>query len=74
MDGHIQFPQQQDGFEDRALMVIVVAVSIFGVDNGRFEQPDFIIPHKGLFVDSVHGCKLTDCEKFAFLIHSHLIK
>ncbi len=53
-------------------MVIIAAVSVFGVDDSRLEQSDFIIPHQSLFVDAVHGCELADCEKFVILIHVHL--
>ena len=56
------------------MIVIVTAVSVFGVDHGWFEQSDLIIPHQGLFVDAVHGGELADREKFVFLVHKHLIK
>ena len=54
-------------------MVIIATVSVFRVNDSRFEQPDLIIPHKGFLIDAVHGCELADCEKFVILIHSYLI-
>ena len=71
-DGHIQFPQQQDGFQDRALVVIIAAVSVFGVDESRLKQSNLIIPHKRLLVDAVHGRKLADGQELVFFTHGHL--
>ena len=51
-------------------MVIVAAVSVFGVDSGRLEQTDLVIPHKGFFVDAVEGGELADGEQFSFFFHA----
>ena len=62
MDGHIQFPQQQDCLKYGTLMIAVETVSILGIDEGRLEQSDFIVPHQGFFVDAMQDRKLADCE------------
>ena len=69
-DGNIQLPQQQNGFQDRALKIAVTAVSVFRMNKGGFKQPDLIVPHQSFFVDSMHGCKLTDGEKLIFSVHN----
>ena len=51
-------------------MVVIAAVAVIGVDGGRLKKTDFIIPHQGFFIDSMHCCKLTDCEEFVIFIHS----
>ncbi len=51
-------------------MVIIAAVSVHRIDGGRFKQPDFIIPHQGLFVDAVKGRELSDCQKLVVFVHS----
>ena len=68
-DGKVQFAQQQDGFQQGALMVVIIAVPIFRVDRRRPEQADLIIPHQGFFVDPMQGRKLADGKQSAFFIH-----
>jgi hypothetical protein len=52
------------------LKIAVAAVSVFGMNKGGFKQPDLIVPHQSFFVDSMHGCKLTDGEKLIFSVHN----
>ena len=68
-NGHIELAQEQDGFQQGTLMVIVTAVSVFGMNGGRLKQPDLVIPHQGFFINPVHGRKLADGEKLVFFIH-----
>ena len=56
--------------QNGALIIVIAAVSVFGIDGGGLKQSDFIIPHQCFFIDSMHGSKLADCEKFVFFIHN----
>ena len=69
LEGDIQLPKEENGFQDGALMVAVAAVSIGRVDGRRLEQTDFVVPHQGLFVDAVKGRELSDCQKLVFFAH-----
>ena len=33
--GYIQLPQQQNSFKNRALAIVIIAITIFGMDKGR---------------------------------------
>ena len=70
LDGNVQFPEQEDCFQNGALIIVIAAVSVFGIDGGGLKQSDFIIPHQCFFIDSMHGGKLADCKKFVCFIHN----
>ena len=69
VNGHIQLPQQQNGFQDGTLIITVIPVSVPGMDSCRVKQANFIIPHQRFLVDAVEGRKLTDGEQFTFFLH-----
>ncbi len=59
-DGYVQLPEQEDGFQYGALVIIITAVSIFRMDGSRFEEAGLIIPHQRFFVYAVKRCELPD--------------
>ena len=65
----VQLPQQQDGFKNRALVIAVIPVPVFGLDKRWAEQADFVVPHQRLLVDSVEGRKLPDGQQLSFFLH-----
>ena len=69
VDGHVQLPQKKDGFQDGALAVAVAAIAVFWIDDGRFEQSDFVVPHESFLVDSVKRGELADGQQLVFFIH-----
>ena len=62
-DGDFQLPEQQNGFQYGALVVIIAAVSVFRVDRGRPEQAYLIIPHQCFFVYAMECGELSDGKR-----------
>ncbi len=54
------------------MVIGIIAITVFRIDGCRFEQSDFIIPHKGLFIDAMESRKLTDCKISGFFMHCHI--